>query len=334
MNRSDIHIGILPNRPVSEIAEIAARAEELGFGGIWIADSQSIFRDAYAALTLAAARTSKLLLATGVTNPITRHPAVVAGAMATLDELSGGRAICGIGVGESAVRTIGVRPSKLAELAQFAQAVRALTGGETVPWDGAQLKLTWAQRRVPVWFASSGPRSLRLGGEIADGVLFQVGAHPDLVRYGLSRIDEGIAAAGRPPGSVKRFVRLSCTVGEDRDRARDEARGYAAAAAGTVYSAVPHEEMPDGLYEDLKRMKEQYDYFQHAGSGAKHTEYITDLILDSIGVAGTPDDAVPRLRELFASGADGVVLTVVTPDPVETMQTLSESVISRLEVEG
>src|SRR5262245_18164727 len=113
---TSFHIGVLPNRPVAEIAALALDAEELGYDGIWIADSQSVFRDGYLALAASALQTSRMVLATGVTNPVTRHPATIAGAVATLDELSGGRAVLGIGVGESAVRTVGLRPARLARL--------------------------------------------------------------------------------------------------------------------------------------------------------------------------------------------------------------------------
>ena len=101
-----VHVGLLPNRPIAEVATLAQRAEALGFRGIWVADSQSIFRDAFAALTLSAAHTRTIVLATGVTNPVTRHPASLACSFATLDELSGGRVVLGIGVGESSVETL------------------------------------------------------------------------------------------------------------------------------------------------------------------------------------------------------------------------------------
>jgi energy-coupling factor transport system ATP-binding protein len=93
MDASAFHVGILPNRPVAEIAELAAEADRLGFGGIWVADSQSIFRDAYQTLAVCATRTTQLQLAVGVTNPVTRHLSVTAGSIATLNELSGGRAV-------------------------------------------------------------------------------------------------------------------------------------------------------------------------------------------------------------------------------------------------
>ena len=102
-------IGVVAQERVDSVAALAAEAEALGFGGIWVADSQHVFRDPWAALALAAARTHRIRLATGVTNPVTRAPAVTACAVATLDELSGGRAVLGIGVGESAVHNLGLR---------------------------------------------------------------------------------------------------------------------------------------------------------------------------------------------------------------------------------
>jgi 5,10-methylenetetrahydromethanopterin reductase len=331
LDRTDFQIGVLPNRPVGEIAELAAHADELGFGGLWIADSQSIFRDAWQALAVAATRTMRLALATGVTNPVTRHAAVIAGGIATLDELSGRRAVLGIGVGESAVRTAGLRPATLARLEEVTLAIRSLLAGETVVLDGAELRLSWPVRPVPIWFASSGPRSLELAGRISDGVLFQVGSDPNLVRYGLEHIERGVDQAGRDPRAVKRYVRLACTVGEDGDSARAEARGYVAAAAGTVYANVPAERMPEGLREDLRRVKEQYDYARHASGDAAHAVLITDRIIDAIAVAGTPDEAVPRLRELLELGADGFVVPISSRDPQREMTLFAEHVLPALE---
>jgi 5,10-methylenetetrahydromethanopterin reductase len=327
---TEFHIGVLPNRPAAEVAEIAVQAEQLGFDGVWVADSQSIFRDAYLALTAAALRTDRVTLATGVTNPVTRHPATIASAIATLDELSGGRALLGIGVGESAVRTIGMKPARLGRLEEAVHCLRALLAGETADWDGAKTRLTWwSGRAIPLWLASTGPRSLALAGRVADGVLFQVGSHLDLVRYGLRHIDEGAREAGRDPGAVRRLIRLACSVDEDRQRARDEARGYVAAAAGTVYGGVPRDEMPEGLWEELERMKEGYDYFRHAATDAKHAELITDRILDAIAVTGTPNEVVSRLQELLALGADGFVLTG-TGDGGRSLDLLAQHVLPGL----
>ena len=322
------HIGVLPNQPIDAIAGLAHTAERLGFGGIWVADSQSIFRDPYLALTACAQQTDRMTLATGVTNPVTRHPATIACAVATLDEFSGGRALLGLGVGERAVRTLGLRPATLARREEATLTLRTLLAGETATWDGAETRLAWwPGRPVPIWFASTGPRSLQLGGRVADGVLFQVGAHPDLVRYALTHIEAGARESQLPRNGSRRLVRLACSVDPSRETARNEARGYVAAAAGTVYGSVPREVMPDGLWDELKRMKEGYDYFSHASADAPHAELVTDLILDSVAVAGTPADVIPRLRELVDLGVDGFVLTMTGRDPESMLEAVAETVI-------
>jgi 5,10-methylenetetrahydromethanopterin reductase len=320
-----VHVGVLPNRPVAEVAEFAERAEQLGFAGIWIADSQSIFRDAFAALTLCATRTRTLVLATGVTNPVTRHPAALACSFATLDELSGGRMLLGIGVGESSVETLALKPARLARLEQAALALRGLLAGEEVDWDGARIHMTWPGRAIPIVFASSGPRSLETAGRVADGVLFQVGADPRMVRYALDHVDRG--SMGR---KVTRYMRLACSVGLDRPEARDAIRGYAAAAAGTVFRSAPPEALDHDLLEDIRTLKAHYDYYEHTSSRVGHAELVTERILDAIAIAGTPQEAIPRFRDLVSVGVEEFVLTIAGPRPRETIETLAEEVLPYL----
>lgn len=325
-------IGILPDRPVGEIVELAVEAESLGFEGIWIADSQSIFRDVYSALTLCAARTRNILLATGVTNPLTRHPAVTACSIATLQELSEGRAVLGIGTGESAVQTAGLPAATLAEMEEYTGTVRALLSSGSAQFHQKEIRMTWPQdlNPVPIHFASSGPKSLRLGGRIADGVLFQVGAAPALVRYALENIERGASEKGRRLSDLTLSLRLACSVSEDGSRARDEIRPYAAAACVTTYRSVPAERIPAAIAEDVKRLREHYDYYKHVRSDAGHRELVTDGILDSVAIAGTPEEAIPRFQELIAMGIDRIVLPLTVQNPLKLMRILAEKVIPHL----
>jgi len=324
---TSFHIGILPNRPLADFVDWIARAETLGFRGVWVADSQSVFRDAFMALTLFAQRTSNMELATGVTNIITRHPAVLAHSFATLDEYSGGRAVLGIGVGDSAVFTIGERPARLKRMEQVIDTVRRLMAGEEVNHDGMDLKVSWPPRKVPVVIACTGPKSLQLAGRIADGVLFQVGADPQLARYAIRNIETGARAAGRDPSEIKLYQRLAFAVSEDREQVRAEARGYASVAAGTIYKAVPHQDMPAGLLHDLQVMKEKYDYQQHGSMDAAQAGLITDRILDAVAITGTPDEVIPRLRELTQLGIDNFVLPIATKHPDAVIDMLAQKVM-------
>ena len=282
-------IGLVAQERVDSVGALAAAAESLGFGGIWVADSQHVFRDPWAALALAAERTERIRLATGVTNPVTRHPATIAGAAATLDELSGGRFVLGIGVGESAVRNAGLRPARLAELERAIEEIR-----RGVPW---------APRPVPVVIAATGPKALRLAGRVGDGALIQAGATPELVGWALERVGEG----GR---SVESCLRLGCAVGPE---ARESVRAYAAAAARTISVAVPEDEWPAGLGDDLRRLREAYDYGEHVGAEARHRAALSDRLLDAVAVAGSAEEVGPRLLEL-APLVDRVVLVVTGRD--------------------
>ena len=321
------HIGILPNRPLADFVDWVARAETLGFRGVWVADSQSVFRDAFMALTLFADRTKRMELATGVTNIITRHPAVLAHSFATLNEYSNGRAVLGIGVGDSAVHTIGEKPARLKRMEEVINVLRKLMAGEEVNFDGQDIKVSWPPCKVPVVIACSGPRSLQLAGRIADGVLFQVGADPDLVLYAKKNIGIGARQAGRDLSEIKLYQRLAFAVSEDREQVRTEARGYASVAAGTIYKAVPEEDIPADLRSDLQLMKEKYDYQQHGSMDSEHAGLITDRILDAVAITGTPDEVIPRLQGLTDLGIENFVLPIATKHPDEVINTLAEKVM-------
>lgn len=325
-----LHIGILPNRPLADFVDWIARAEALGFCGVWVADSQSVFRDAFMALTLFAQRTSRMELATGVTNVITRHPAVLAHSFATLDEYAGGRAVLGVGIGDSSVFNIGERPARLERLEAVINTVRRLMAGEEVNHDGVDMKVSWPARKVPVIIAGTGPKSLQLAGRIADGVLFQVGADPQLARYALRHIALGAHAAGRNPSEVKLYQRLAFAVSENREQVRAEARGYASVAAWTIYRAVPHEDLPLGLLHDLEAIEEQYDYQQHGSMEAVQAGLVTDRILDAVAITGAPDEVIPRLRELTQLGIQNFVLPIATPHPDAIIDTLAQQVMPHL----
>ncbi len=328
--KTQFDIGVLPQGPVEDCVELMARAEDSGFDGVWVADSQSIFRDAFVALALGALRTRRLMLATGVTNPVTRHPATIACSIATIDELSGGRAILGIGTGFSSVRTLGLKPASLQALEEATLALRALMAGQAATYEGKEIRMTWPTRPVPIYFAASGPKSLHLAGRVADGVLFQVGSKPALVQRAIERVHAGAREAGRNPKDVKLCVRLGCSVSHDRQAAREEARPYAAAAAETVFQSNPENTLPPDLVSDLKRLQEQYNYYQHINQQASHGSLVTDRIVDAMVIAGTPEEAIPKFRAILDLGVDRVVIPLTTKEPAALLQSLAQEVITHL----
>ena len=321
------HIGCLPNQSVQHALEMGRRSEELGFDGIWVADSHSVMRDAYAILAVLATQTRSLQLATGVTLTGTRHPAVLANSWATLQELSGGRAICGIGVGESAVHNLGLKPERLAVFEEKLAVIRALLNGETIEYQGAEIQMPWSSEPVPLVMASSGPRSLQLAGRVADGVLFQVGSEPRLVQYALDNIALGAEAAGRRLSDLKLYMRVATAVAHDREQAQQEIKGYTSVAAGTVFSTVPEDYLADDLREDLARMKAAYDYAEHGSNASSHSDLLTDRIFDAITIACPPQEAVARFQAIADMGIDGFVSPAGMADPWPYIETLAEQVV-------
>lgn len=326
----EFDLGIVPREPAPQVLELCVEAERLGFGGLWVADSQSIFRDAYTLLGAAAVRTRRVLLSTGVTNPVTRHPAVLAGAFATLAELAPGRVVLTLGRGESAVRTVGLRPATTARLEETVHALRALLAGETTVWEGREIRIAWGGPAVPVYLAASGPRTLRLAGRVADGVLFQVGADPRLVRWALAQVEAGAREVGRALSEIVLCARVGCSVDDDRSRAREEMKPYAAVAAKTSFDAIPAGELPADLLDEARELRERYDYYEHAHGEARHRLLVSERVLDAVAIAGTPHDAVPRFRELAALGVDRIVAPVVVSDGMRLARTLAEHVLPAL----
>src|SRR6476646_9522322 len=116
-------------------ARMATRAEDAGFDGMVVVDSQNLAGDCYVALAMAARETERLQLATGVTTPFTRHPAVTASAIASVQVESDGRAVLGIGRGDSALAHLGSAPARVAHLARYLETVQAYLRGDEIDFE-------------------------------------------------------------------------------------------------------------------------------------------------------------------------------------------------------
>ena len=177
-------VTVLPDPPYTRLVELMQLAEQHGFGYGWTYDSHVLWQDPYPLLTATALGTSSLKLGLNVTNPGTREPTVTASAFATLQDISGGRMVIGIGRGDSARRTIGQQPVKVAEFERAVAAIRDLVNGRPTHWNDTDIRLEWAQELppVPIYVAGYGPRVLAVAGRHADGVIIQL-ADPDIVEW-------------------------------------------------------------------------------------------------------------------------------------------------------
>ena len=188
-------VNLIPEAPVARMVELGRLAEELGYGRCWIYDEGLATRDVYVTLTAIAQATSTIALGTGITNPYTRHPATTAATVASLDELSGGRAFLGIGAGGSlTLGPLGIERSRpLTAVRDTIAACRGLFSGQpvTMQGEGFELRgatLSFARPHIEIWLAGRGQKMLALGGAAADGVMLDfihidtLGDYVDLVR--------------------------------------------------------------------------------------------------------------------------------------------------------
>jgi 5,10-methylenetetrahydromethanopterin reductase len=224
--------------------ELAGLAERAGFEMLGIVDSQSVSADAYVALAVAAQHTSRIRLGPAVTNPITRHPVVTANAIASLDRLSGGRAFVGLGAGDSAVFTLGLRPARLAELERTALDLLALIAGRRVVRDGRPAQIKGVSRRVPLYLAADGPRAHQLAGRVADGAFIGSGLTASEVTTSRAEIAAGARAADRDPESIDTWWLVKANVADSRDTAIAEIKGTLVSSGNRVFRAVAP---PDAL---------------------------------------------------------------------------------------
>jgi 5,10-methylenetetrahydromethanopterin reductase len=184
-------INVIPEGPIDDLVALGVLAEDLGYSRCWVYDEGLATRDVYITLAAIAAATTRLQLGTGITNPYTRHPATTAAAVASLDEMSAGRAFLGIGAGGSlTLDPLGIpRTAPLATVRDAITACRRLLDGEQVTMTGQGFELRGAQigfptrRGIEIWLAGRGPKMLALGGEVTDGVMLDFIHKPSLGDY-------------------------------------------------------------------------------------------------------------------------------------------------------
>ena len=229
-----VSVGISPRQSLAAWATFAGELEDEGVGRIWLIDSQLAMKDVHAGLLLAAQNTRRAQLGHGVTNPLTRHPTVTASAMAALAEVSGGRAILGLGAGDSAVYGLGRKPARVAEVEAALRFFKAVLAGAEGEWEGRSYRLPELAARVPVWLAASQRRMCGLGGRLADGVILMGPAEEGFVRRQVEWFEDGLREAGRERGEVQVCLVTTTSARSDPAQALDDVRSWASTEARLI----------------------------------------------------------------------------------------------------
>jgi 5,10-methylenetetrahydromethanopterin reductase len=286
-------------------------AEDDGWDGLALTDSQNLAGDVYAALALAAHATSRIKLATGATNPATRHPAVVASAIATIQVESGGRAWLGIARGDSALAYIGRKPMPLRDFEAGLAQIQSYLRGDSVDQDGFASRLEWTRRRampkVPLSVAATGPRVIRIAARVADAITFAVGADPARLQRAIDLARETRAEAGLGPLRLGAYV--NAVAHPDMDVARSLVRGRMGVYAR--FSTMSRSVMDTLSPADRKvadDLVDSYDLGAHAASGARYEAALDDEFVDRFGIVGPSEHVAGRLTELVSLGLDHIVI--------------------------
>ena len=301
---------------------MAVLGEELGYDLVGIADTPGNAMDVWVALALAAERTHRTPLAACVTNLVTRHPSVTAGAAASVDALSAGRLILGLGTGHSGVVNVGAAASPPSDFQRGLADVRARLAD-----------IAGSTRRVPVYAAASGPRALRAAGAVADGVFVNYGLGPEHVARARGLIAEGAREAGRAPEDVDVWWIACLDVDEDRERALAKLGNILGFVGAYVVGPAPERrDVPPELVEGMRELRRTYTTRRQEMDPALTRRLgVFDYLRGRLAIAGTPRDCAAQVDAALAAGAHSLMFTVsLASDPVRTVELFGRDVLGRL----
>jgi 5,10-methylenetetrahydromethanopterin reductase len=297
-------VGLPPTAPVTDLVALAEEVERLGYRYLWVNDER-LERDPFTVLAAMAQRTERIRLGPGVTNPYSRHPALIATATATLDELSGGRAVLGLGAGGTNHRALGIeRKAPVTALRDAVELMRGLWAGSTATVEGevvrareARLDFAAHRPRIPIYIGGRGPRVLELGGEVADGVIVGNVATREGWTYALDRVTAGAERAGRDVAEVRLTAWLYACVADDEDEALEAIRPMAATSLVTSRPVLGELgiEMPDDFRARMEARGWALDREVVAEAGAT----LPAGLVHRFGIAGTPEACRGRLERLL-----------------------------------
>jgi 5,10-methylenetetrahydromethanopterin reductase len=293
------------------VGDLARMAEADGWDGLALTDSQNLAGDVFSALTVAAHATSNLVLATGATNPATRHPAVLASAIATIQAESGGRAWLGIARGDSAMAYIGRKPMPLTDFETALTQVQTYLAGGTVELNGFASRLEWAQRaklqKVPMSVAATGPRVIQIAAHVADAITFAVGADVARLQPAIALARETRRQAGLEPLRLGAYI--NAVAHPDVQVAREQVRGRMGVYARfSTMSRSVVDTLSEADRQVAHNLADAYDLNAHGASGARHESALDDEFVDRFGVVGPSEHVAERLSDLVRLGLDHIVI--------------------------
>lgn len=326
-----IGIELTPEHPIERIGEFGALAEGTGFDAAF-ASCHYNNRDPFAALSEIARRTDSIRVGPGVANPYETHPVTLASRVATLDELSGGRAVFGIGAGDaSTLSNLGYeRDRPLRRVLEAFKLAQDLWAGERVDHEGTftaiDAGLNYEAGEIPVYVGAQGPHMIRMSAKHADGVLLNA-AHPDDFAWAADQVETGLEERPDSRGEFDFAAFASLSVAEDGDEAREAARPPVAfIAAGAAPPVLDRHDLDGDLASEIGEKI-------GAGEFSEAFSLVTPEMIDAFCIAGTPETVENRVREIASYTDSFVAGSPLGPD-IEGAISLAGAAIDRAYREG
>lgn len=318
------------------IAEMMRQREDQGFDGRNFGDSQNRYSDPFVCMGIAAAVTKTIKFSTGVTNPVTRHPAVMASAFGAVQLATGGRAYVGIARGDSALAHIGMAPAPVPVFEKYVDVLQRYLAGTAVPFDEVDAamggrrsdvrradelhigavptasRMQWlpgTMPKVPVDVYATGPKIISIGARLADQVTFAVGAQPSRIKWAMKLARDEAGKAGRDPDAISYGAMVGVGLDDNLERGRKRIAGVVAVSSRfsvmhrTPVGPIDAEDVPV-----FQALHDGYDMNKHSVSTSNQTGLLPDWFMDKHAIIGPSSVAIERLIEIFELGIERIVV--------------------------
>ena len=313
---------------------LAERADRYGYAMIGIADTPGNAMDPWVSAAMVARTSQRARVALCVTNLLTRHPAVSAAAIASLDRIANGRAVLGVGAGHSGTQNVGLSKSKAKDLAEGVTFIKALLQGKPATLGTATAHLPWVKRAPPVFLAASHPPALRAAGRTADGVFANFGLGADNISDSESHVIAGAKAAGRAAEDIEVWQIAALDCNEDRNVAQRKVGAMLAFLAGYIIGDRNLETrgVPEPLRAPLLELRRRYSTRPGEADIKLVQELgLFDYLSRRLSICGNPQDCLAQALSAKAAGAKRLMLTVsLASDPVRTVELFGHHVLPKL----
>ena len=350
-------IGLCVASHVKDI-DYVVRAEALGYSHAWLADSQMLWSDCYAALALAATRTTRIRLGTGVAVSGTRPAPSNAAGIATINALAPGRTFFGVGAGNTALRVMGAPPQRIAEFGRYLAAIKPLLRGEEANWEGMPIRHIMPQHGfvdfeppIPMYVSGFGPKSLALAGEYGDGAVLALPANPAVMANIWRMIEAGAEGAGRTIDRASYYTTALTTMvvlnpGEAPDSPRVKAECGAMAMAAVHFSYEQFRNFsrePPGfmrhIWQDYRAMIEAYPAERrhqriHGGHNCwvlpEEERFLTPELLAATAMIGSRDALLERLDGLAEAGLSQVMILPNFDTRFDVLERVAKDIVANV----